>query len=294
MSLPSGISGYALGTALAGVAAMLFAIGSVVQHHVATRSSSAGTLSWRALFAHRSWLAAQAATIAASLAQLAALALAPVSVVQPLLAGVLVIALGIRAVVDRPWPRPTQVIGAALATGGLGVFLVAARPSQGSGQVLGVLPAVLVGAVTVLLVVATGLLARGRHAALVCGVVDGLALGITAVLASAALDVMQHQGVAATLTTGSLWAAAATGAAALYLSQVAFARGPLASSLPAITVVDPVVAVVAASLLLGEHLSLRGVTVWAPAAVAAGVGVVLLAVTEAPPSGADPGDTDAP
>ena len=97
VSLSRGIGGYALGIALAGVAALLFAIGSVVQHHVATRSSSAGTLSWRSLFAHRAWLAAQAATIAASLAQLAALALAPVSVVQPLLAGVLVIALGIRA-----------------------------------------------------------------------------------------------------------------------------------------------------------------------------------------------------
>lgn len=293
-ALPPGGTGYAVGTALAGVSALLFAIGSVVQHEVATRKTTGGTLSWRGLFANPGWLASQGATAVAALVQLGALALAPVSVVQPLLAGGLVLAIAIRAGIDRRWPRSREVLGAALAAGGLGVFLVAASPGQGTGRQLGVLPAALVAAVTVLVVVATALLARGRHAALICGLVDGAAVGIAAVLASAALDVLQHRGIPATLASGSLWGAIAAGAAGLYLSQIAFGRGPLSSSLPAITVVDPVVAVVAASVLLGEHLSLHSVAVWGPAAVVAAVGVAVLAIAESPPVGTDERDAARP
>ncbi|WP_246271495.1 hypothetical protein [Amycolatopsis acididurans] len=62
-------------------------------------------------------------------------------------------------------------------------------------------------------------------------------------------------------------------------SQQAYSRGALAWSLPALTVVDPLAAIPAARLLLGERLEPGHAAVWAPAALIAVVGVVLLART---------------
>ena len=60
--------------------------------------------------------------------QIAALGLAPVSIVQPVIAGGLVVALGARSLQERRAPRAAEVVGAGLTVLGLVVFLVSARP----------------------------------------------------------------------------------------------------------------------------------------------------------------------
>lgn len=282
VDLPRGVGGYAVGTALAGVAALLFAIGSVAQHEVTAGSSSGGQVRWRSVLAHPGWLASQGATVLAALVQVAALALAPVAIVQPLLAGGLVIALALRTLRDRRRPRATEVAGAVLATGGLAIFLVFAQPGHGNARHLSVGVIAALSAVVVLLMLGAARLVRGRVGAFSCGLAAGVGLGVAAVLISAALDLLQHHGLVAVLTSASLWAALATALTAMYCTQVAFSRGPLSLSLPALSVVDPLAAVVAARILLQEHLSLRHVLIWAPAALAAAAGVVLLAVTADP------------
>ena len=284
VDLPRGVGGYAVGTALAGVAALLFAIGSVAQHEVTAGSSTGGQVRWRSVLVDRGWLASQGATVLAALVQVAALALAPVAIVQPLLAGGLVIALAMRTVRDHRRPRTTEITGAVLAAGGLAVFLVFAQPGHGSAGHLSVGVIAALSAAVVLLMLGAARLTRGRVGAFLCGLAAGLGLGVAAVLISAALDVLQHRGIGAALTSATLWAALATALMAMYCTQVAFSRGSLSLSLPALSVVDPLAAVVAALILLHEHLSLAHVVVWGPAAVAAAAGVVLLAVTaEAPP-----------
>ena len=282
LALPRGVGEYAIGTALAGVAALLFAVGSVAQHEVTADTSSAGTVRWRSVLAHSGWLASQAALVLAALVQVAALALAPVAIVQPVLAGGLVIALALRTLRDHRWPRGTEVAGAVLAAGGLAVFLIFARPGHGNAGHLafGVIAAF--SAVVVLLMLGAARLVRGRAGAFVCGLAAGVGLGVAAVLISAALDLLQRRGLLAALTSASLWAALATALTAMYCSQVAYGRGPLSLSLPALSVVDPLAAVVAARILLDEHLSLSHVLVWAPAAAVAAAGVALLAVTAEP------------
>jgi hypothetical protein len=118
--------------------------------------------------------------------------------------------------------------------------------------------------------------------------VAGVALGVAAVLVSAALDVLQRHGVLAALTAAATWAAVATAVAAQYASQQAFARGDLAVSLPALTVVDPLAAVPIAGALLGERLAPGHAGVWGPAALLAAAGVVLLGRERQPPSAAGP------
>ena len=117
------------GLLIAALAAMLFAVGAVLQHEAAARQHVAE----RAEPAHgssagRGGCLGRAPRCWAPARRWLALALAPVAVVQPMLAVGLVVALGLRAVRLRQVPLRRELLGAALTTAGLAVFLVAARP----------------------------------------------------------------------------------------------------------------------------------------------------------------------
>src|SRR3954463_1531838 len=119
------------GLLIAALAAVLFAVGAVLQHEAAEESTSASGLSMRRLVTRPRWMFGQGATMLGTGTQVAALAVAPVAVVQPMLAVGLVVALGIRGGRTRMAPVKVELIGAALTTGGLAVFLLTAQPQQG-------------------------------------------------------------------------------------------------------------------------------------------------------------------
>lgn len=276
-----GVVAYLPGTLLAAVAAVLFAVGSVLQHDAATAVAREGALPFGRLVRRPAWLLGQGALVAAAGVQVAALALAPVAIVQPMLAAGLVVALGLRAFHDRTMPSGTDLLGAALTVGGLAVFLVAARPATGAPERGPSLVAVLgVVAIGVAAVAAASRVRRGVIGAVVCGAAGGLAAGIAAVLIAAALKVFSQHGVLAALAAPELWAAIAMAVVAQVGAQLAFGQGVLAWSLPALTVIDPLAAVPAARVLLGEHLEPGHAAVWLPAALVSAVGVVLLARSE--------------
>jgi drug/metabolite transporter (DMT)-like permease len=276
------VTGFALGAAIAVAAAVLFAVGAVVQQEVTAGSSTGGQPDLRRLLTSPAWLGGQGATVAAVVLQVVALGLAPVSVVQPLLAGGLIVALGIRSVRDRRLPSGTELLGAALTAGGLAVFLVAARPAALSRDhvpgPLAVLAAVLLA---LALVALAGRAKEGARGALAAGLAAGIAMGIAAVLISGALTALSSGGLLHALSGSALWGAVVTSIAAQFASQQAFARGSLSWSLPVLTVADPLAAVPAARILLGEHLEPGHASVWVPAGIVAAVGVVLLARSRA-------------
>jgi len=287
------VTSLALGAAIALAAAVLFAVGAVVQQEVAADVSTNGQPDLRRLLTSRVWLGGQGATVAAVALQVVALGLAPVAVVQPLLAGGLVVALGIRSVRDRRLPSGSDLCGAALTAGGLAVFLVAARPATLSRDHVPAPLAVLGAVVLALALVAlAGLAAEGTLGALAAGLAAGIAMGIAAVLISGALTALSDGGLLHAVGGSALWGALVTSIAAQLASQQAFARGSLSWSLPVLTVADPLAAVPAARMLLGEHLEPGHAAVWAPAAVVATLGVVLLARSRADDSPA--GVSDAP
>src|SRR3954463_15622581 len=121
----------AVGLLLAALAAVLFAVGAVLQHEAAEDSTTASGLSLRRLVTRPRWVFGQGATMLGTGSQVAALALAPVAVVQPMLAVALVVGLGLRAVRNRQAPLRLELLGAGLTTGGLVVFLLAAKPARG-------------------------------------------------------------------------------------------------------------------------------------------------------------------
>jgi drug/metabolite transporter (DMT)-like permease len=274
----SGVGAHWPGTVLGAGSALFFAIGAVVEQEATLASTTDGTLDLRQLVRRPAWLAGQGANVIGIVLQVVALALAPVSIVQPLLAGGLVVALGIRSVKDRRWPVGRDLLGASLAAGGLAVFLAAAHPAdETQDRVPGKL-AVLVAALVALALVALSRLAKeGRRGALGSGLAAGIAMGIAAVLISAALKTLSSEGLADALTGPALWGAVVVGIGAQIACQQAFSRGSLAWSLPVLTVADPLAAVPAARWLLAEQLEPGHAWVWGTAAVVAAVGVVLLA-----------------
>ena len=271
------------GALIAVLCAALFAVGAVLQHEAAEGSTSASGLRWRQLVRKPTWVVGQLATASGTGLQVAALALAPVAVVQPVLAVGLVIALAIRAVRQRTVPLKAELLGAALTTGGLAVFLLSARPrvdvQTHEPSTLGVLTAVVV---SVALVAGATLLGRGAHGALACGSAAGIAAGIAAVLISVGLHALHVGGWAHALAGIAVWGALITAVVAQLGGQQAYARGSLAWSLPALILLDPVAAIPTAHLLLGERLQQGHAVVWLPAAAVAAVGVVILARTEGP------------
>jgi hypothetical protein len=287
-----GGAGFGLGTAVAVLSAVLFAVGAVLQHEAAASSTTDAGLSLRQLVRRPKWVVGQLSTVCGTGLQVAALALAPVAVVQPVLAVALVVALAIRAVRNRQAPLRLELLGAGLTTGGLAVFLLAAKPAADvqthAPSTIAVIAAV---AVSIVLVTVATLLERGARGALACGSAAGIAAGIAAVLISVGLHSLHAGGWIHALAGIAIWGALVTAVVAQLGGQQAYARGSLAWSLPALILLDPVAAIPAARLLLGERLEHGHAVVWLPAAVVAAVGVVLLARTG---EGDRQPDTDAP
>jgi hypothetical protein len=107
----------------------------------------------------------------------------------------------------------------------------------------------------------------------------GIAAGIAAVLISVGIRSLKEGGWVHALAGGALWGAVVVAVVAVLGGQQAYARGSLAWSLPALILMDPLAAVPAARLLLGERLEPGHTAVWLPAAAVAAIGVVVLART---------------
>jgi drug/metabolite transporter (DMT)-like permease len=269
-----------IGLLLAVLAAVLFAVGAVLQHEAAELSTSAGGLHLRLLFKRRRWMLGQTATFLGTGTQVVALAAAPVAVVQPILAVTLVVGLGLRAVRTRQVPLRWELIGAALTTAGLAVFLLTARPVVDADHPPpSAVEVILAVALSLALVVAATLLGHGAHGALACGAAAGIAAGIAAVLISVGLRSLREEGWAETLAGVTVWGALVVALVAIIAGQQAYSRGSLSWSLPALILLDPLSAVPAARLLLGERLEPGYAAIWFPAAVVAAIGVVVLART---------------
>nr|WP_239521637.1 DMT family transporter [Geodermatophilus sabuli] len=268
----------AAGLGLAAAAAALFALGAVLQHEAAELSTTTRGLSLRRLMRRRRWMVGQAATMLGTATHVAALAVAPVAVVQPALAVTLVLGLGLRAIRTRQAPLRLELVGAALTTVGLAVFLVAARPAAAPEQPPPSLVEMLVAVgVSVALVAGATLFGRGRHGALACGSAAGIAAGIAAVLISVGIRSLREGGWVHALAGVAVWGAVIVAVVAILAGQQAYARGSLAWSLPALILLDPLSAVPAARFLLGERLEPGHAAIWLPAAAVAAVGVVVLA-----------------
>ncbi|MGW6552879.1 DMT family transporter [Streptomyces sp. NPDC055051] len=287
-------AGTVLAVLLSLVSAAGYALAAVAQARLAAAPSTpSGRGALRALLARGQWWWAVGLNAAGALAHVAALHYGPLTLVQPLGALTLVAALPLGAYTARRRVTRTEWRGALWTLAGL-VGLVAVTGPAAPGEALSLREALVVAAVTALLIAALaggrapgtgrrgghgegGVRAGGLGHATASGMASGVGSALTQTL-TAALAVGLPGGRPSwwqTALLAVLISAFAVGG--LLLSQTAY-RGGLAAPLAVVNLANPAAAAVIGVALLGETFR-AGAWGWAIAAGAAMVaarGVVLL------------------
>jgi len=235
---------------------------------------------------HRpAWVLSTAGSVLGFLLQGLALGTGPIVMVQPLLVtGILFGA--VTGFIVRRQRVDWAFMGTLLLTaGGLAVFLIVSRPTQGNAA-LTVGEALPLGiGLLVLLVasVALGLRTQGLPRSLAFALAAGLVYGATAAVAKVTIAQFSH-GFLPTVTHWSFWALVVLGPLGFLLNQNAFREGELAApALAVITVVDPLVGIAIGLLWLDEKIATGpGAIVGEVLGLAAMVGGVWLVAHRAP------------
>ncbi|MFC5141784.1 DMT family transporter [Actinomycetospora rhizophila] len=269
-----------LAGALAVLAALLFAIASVAQRGAAADvpddEARGGRLILRLVRSPR-WWAGTVGDTGGFVVQAAALGVGSLLLVQPLLVTTVLFALPLEARLTGRHIGRGEVRWALVLVAALALFVVVGEPTAGRDRapLHHWLPALVV-----LLVVLAGcvLLAgrkRGPRRAALLAVATGLAYGLVAALTKSVVDAL-GDGPVELLTSWETWALVAAVLGGTWLQQAAFGAGPLAASLPAVTVGEPIVAAVLGVVVLFEQVRADG-----PEWILIGLLVVLMVVATA-------------
>lgn len=234
--------------------ALCLAVASVLQHRAGT---SASDTTLRRVLRHPFWLVGAVAGVAGFGLHVLALSNGRLAVVQPLLVTTLLFALPLSRILDRRAVRAVDVSAAAAVVGGLVIFQTTAEPAAGRSTADLIVLAWCVG--IVLTAAGLGVLAAVRRPdqrAACLGFCAGAAYGLLAALIKSSVGTLADNG-ADVLTTWPLYAFLVIVVGAIAVNQLAFNAGPLASSLPLVTIVDPVVSIAIGAAAFGETIATR-------------------------------------
>jgi drug/metabolite transporter (DMT)-like permease len=207
------------------------------------------------------WLLGNLAGLAGFGLQLLALRHGSLALVQPIFVSGLVFALIGGAISEHRRLARREWASMGLVALGLVVFLIVARPGRGHPNA-STDGWIALSAVTVLSVGGVCLLGfRSRHLRpLFFATGAGILFGVTAAVAERTSHLL-HIGLLHTLEHVPPYAMFACAVAALVLSQSAFQAAELRWSLPTLTIVEPLVAILIGQVLFGEHISLGALAV---------------------------------
>jgi drug/metabolite transporter (DMT)-like permease len=278
--------------ALALVAAILFAFGTVLQQRVAVtatdeEAAKAGFL--LQLARKPQWLVGIATDGGGLVCQAWALAVGRLVVVQPILAASLVFALPIGARLSNRRVSRRQFLAALTVAGGLAIFLVVANPGGGrpDATTKAWLVSIAICAVCCAPLAALGWRARPALKAALIGAAAGILFGLCAALIKSTVERF-HGGVWHVVLDWHIWALVVIGYVSMALGQTSLQAGRLAPAIATQTALDPVTSVVLGVLAFDEgiHTSTLGV-IAALAGIAVMIGgIVALAGTQRQPQGA--------
>jgi hypothetical protein len=186
--------------------------------------------------------------------------------VEPLIAANLVFALPIAARHCRRLPQRESMLGALALAGGVTGFVLAAHPGGGRSDKVPPATWMVAGVIAGAFIAGTVALAWRRHGdsrAALLGVATGAAYGMQDGLTRDVYGLFTHSGAVA-IGSWQIWTLVVVGAIGVLMAQNAFDCAPLTSSLPAISIVEPLVGIVLGVALFDSHVR----TSW-PALVAA-------------------------
>lgn len=288
--------GGVLEVALALVAAILFAFGTVLQQKEAQEVSDEDAHSARFLLrlARRPvWLAGMATDGAGYAAQAIALDLGRLVVVQPLLATTVVFALPLGARILGQRVDRRQVLAAVILTAGLAAFLVLANPEGGRQDATTrawIISLAIAAAVCIPLFVAGRAARSPALKATLLGIATGILWGYSAALTKSVMEDL-HDGPIAVITDWHLYALVGVGWASLTLAQLSLQAGALAPAVATQSALDPIASALLGLLAFDETLNAGAPALAGASAgfVAMVVGIVVLAGSSPEASGVAPG-----
>ena len=266
-------------------AAVAFAVSATLAHRSAGEVPDAQGLGprqllrfIRATLAHPYWLSGIAVSAVGLGLHVLALHAGELAVVQPLMVSGVLFALPLQRRLHHERIRRSELWWAlALVTGLAGFLVVATAGAPVHHESADRGPAIVAGLLAVGAAAGCVLVARGRQratAAGLLGVATGIAFAGTATLIKTCTNLLARSPVVLVMSW-QLYALLSAGAVGLLLNQLAFQAGPLSASLPAITVVNPLLAVVLGIVVYDENL--RHI----PWAIATEAGSLLLFATAA-------------
>jgi drug/metabolite transporter (DMT)-like permease len=269
---------------LALAAALLFALGSVLQQKAGLDEPDAATGSSSGLLLRMArrpvWLAGIAADALGFVGQAVALTIGRLAVVQPVLATSMVFALPLGHRLTAQRITRSDIGAAILVTASLIAFLTIANPSGGRddapvGEWL-VLGAVVAGVCLPLTLAA--LRARPAVKATLLGIVTGILFGLSAALTKSVGDAIGDD-LLGVFADWHLYALIVVGYVSMTFNQLALTTGVLAPALAAMMALDPITSVVIATTLMEEslHEDAAGIVATLAALAATIAGMALLA-----------------
>jgi drug/metabolite transporter (DMT)-like permease len=246
-------------------AAALFAVASAVQHQEANAVEKGTGAQLLVSLARRPlWLLGICSDFLAVALQALALGLGSVPLVQTLLVAGLPLAALLSALLQHRRMFRFEVVGMLLCTPGI-ALLAPALSSTASEHDPSRVAACVAGAIVA--VVALPLLAarhQPRFGGLYAGLAAGAVLGAGSVLLAVAAG--RFGDWSALFGSWAVYAAAAVGVAGLLLAQIAFQTGDLGAPLAALSITEPLVAVVLAVTVLKDDLPTSGASLTAAVA----------------------------
>lgn len=243
--------------ALAG--AVFTAIGIVVRQRATMdvpADQGVSTLMIKTLLHRPLWWAGTGAAVIGYAFQALALAYGSLLLVAPLLVAALLFALPLSAWLAHRRVSRTAWRWATVLTVALAVFVALARTKSGDYEG-SELSAVVVAAVCAALV--AGCLLGSRQfsdwrRAILLAIGVGMLFGVLAVLTKIVMHMVTADSLTRALHSPVTYLLIAVGVSATLLQQAAFHAGSLQASVPAMLVLEPVVAVMLGQVVLGEHL----------------------------------------
>nr|WP_312870861.1 DMT family transporter [Gordonia asplenii] len=233
-----------LPAALAVVSALLVALGTLVRQRASTE---------RGGITRRWWLGVLIAAFGFGL-QAAALGLGSLLLVQPLIVMSVLFALPLEAHLDHRRLTVHEWKWGITLTLCIAAFVLITRPSPGQHQASA---AVLAGVIAVLVVLLGALVIATRfvslhYRALLFGAASGVLTGVQSFLVKGLMEQL-GEGVLEIFVHPEIYLIIVVAFGSVVAQQMAFAAHDLQTSFPAMTVMEPAVAMVLGVLLLGER-----------------------------------------
>jgi drug/metabolite transporter (DMT)-like permease len=249
----------ALAIVLALVTAFLYALSNVLELTEAEQVPDEYALRvglMTRLIRRPRWLLGLLSDVFGYISQAAALALAAVVFVEPILALAIVISLILGAAMTKRRLRPGDWVSAVVLSGGLALFLYEVPPTGGH-EFVPTDRAVIAGPITaavILACIAAAKPSRGAPRAAFLGVAAGISFGAAAVLTKGVVQYL-GDGIFAWIPHWESYALAAASIGGVIVGQSAFQTGALAASVGATESTAPIAAAILGLVLLDERVS---------------------------------------